>query len=321
MNASCLVTGASGFVGRQVASFLKKQGHDIAALGRSPVQGYPTLLADLARAEIDLRGQDFRHVYHAAGLAHLEPRTNQERDRFAIVNVEGTRHLLTGLEHSRELPRSFLFVSTVAVYGVEEGQLLDETSERRATDPYGVSKRQAEDLVQEWGERHGVQTAIVRLPLVAGPGARGNLRRMVTAMAAGRYVGIGPGAARRSMVRVADVAEVLPKVAGAGGVFHLTDGFHPSFGELETTLAAALGRRPPWRLPMPLARAAGWAGDALEDLSGRHIPFNRRTLAKMTSTLTFSDEKARQALGWRPTRVLDFVEELLDGLGEGRSGH
>lgn len=313
MTGSCLVTGGSGFIGRQVARFLERQGHQVAVLGRSPVQGYRTVLGDLARAEIDFRGEGFPHVYHVAGLAHVEPRTNEERERFTLVNVEGTRTLLTGLERCRELPRSFLLVSTVAVYGVEEGDLLDETTERRASDPYGLSKRQAEDLVQKWGERRGVRTAIVRLPLVAGPGAPGNLRRMVTAIAAGRYLGMGAGTARRSMVRVADVAEVLPTVAEAGGIFHLTDGFHPSFGELETTLAAALGRRPPWRLPTPLAHAAAGIGDVLEAVTRKQMPFNRRALGKMTSTLTFSDEKARQALGWRPTRVLDFVEELLEG--------
>ncbi len=64
---------------------------------------------------------------------------------------------------------------------------------------------------------------------------------------------------------------------------------------------------------MPLAHTAAEVGDALEALTRKQMPFNRRALGKMTSTLTFSDEKARQALGWRPTRVLDFVEELLEG--------
>jgi nucleoside-diphosphate-sugar epimerase len=314
MTASCLVTGASGFIGRPVARLLESQGHQVVVLGRSPVAGHRTVLGDLARAELDFRGEAFAQVYHAAGLAHLDPRTDEERERFARVNVEGTRALLTGLERCRELPVSFLMVSTVAVYGVEKGDLLAETTERRALDPYGLSKRQAEDLVQEWGERRGVRTAVVRLPLVVGPGAPGNLRRMAAALAAGRYLGMGNGVARRSMVRVEDVAEILPKAAEAGGVFHLTDGVHPSVGELETALASALGRRAPWRLPMPLAHAAAAIGDVLETVMRAKMPFNRRILSKLTSTLTFSDEKARQELAWRPARVLDSVDALLDGL-------
>jgi nucleoside-diphosphate-sugar epimerase len=121
------------------------------------------------------------------------------------------------------------------------------------------------------------------------------------------------------MVRVSDVAAALPAVAKAGGIFHLTDGHHPSFAELEASLAAALGRRPPRRLPMPLARAAAVVGDAVESLTRRPLPFDRRVLARMTSTLTFSDAKARQAVGWAPTPVLDSVRELL-GSSTGASG-
>jgi nucleoside-diphosphate-sugar epimerase/glycosyltransferase involved in cell wall biosynthesis len=309
----CLVTGASGFIGNEVARLLRERGYLTVALGRSPVKEYRTLQADLTRGLVDLRNESFRHVYHVAGLAHVEPRANDPR--FRIVNVEGTRNLLRSLEQCRELPRSFLLVSTVAVYGIEEGTLLDETTERRAADPYGLSKRQAEELVQEWGERHGVLTSIVRLPLVTGAGARGNLRKMAMAMSAGRYLGVGTSAARRSIVRVTDVAEILPKVAATGGVFHLTDGFHPSLAELEGTLATALGRLPPAHMPMPLARSVAWVGDAVETFTRRGMPFNRRTLTKMSSTLTFSDEKAKRELGWKPTNALAFVGELVDGLG------
>jgi nucleoside-diphosphate-sugar epimerase len=310
MRAS-LVTGGSGFIGRRIVHHLEDQGHDVTVLGRTSVEGRRTIVADLGRGQLDLRAERFFHVYHVAALAHVEPRTNAEAERFTAVNVEGTRRLLDGLEQCRELPEALLLISTVAVYGLRDGEEVDEATERRALDPYGRSKRQAEDLVREWGERHGVRTTIVRLPLVAGPGVPGNLGRMVTALATGRYLGVGDGAARRSMVRVTDVARVLPSIAEVGGVFHLTDGYHPSFAELESAFATALGRRPPAHLPMPLARLAALAGDVIEHLTRRRMPFNHAALAKMMSTLTFSDEKARRVLGWQPTRVLDHVEELL----------
>jgi nucleoside-diphosphate-sugar epimerase len=317
MGPTCLVTGGSGFVGRRVARFLADLGREVTVLDRSPAEGHPTVLADLGRTPIDLRREGFEHVYHVAGLAHLVPRTEEERRRFTTVNVEGTRGLLDGLERCAERPRTFVLVSTVAVYGVEAGELLDEATPRRAEDPNGLTKRQAEDLVLEWGERHGVRTAVLRLPLVWGPGAPGNLRRMVRAIAAGRYLGVGGGEARRSLVRLVDVVEALPRAEEGGGVFHLTDGHHPSFAELEAALAAAVGRRRPWRLPLLLARAAAGVGDAIEALTRRRVPFDRRALSKMTSTLTFSDERARRVLSWRPTRVLDSIADMLD---EGRGG-
>jgi len=312
MVRTCLVTGGSGFIGRGVARSLGERGREVTVLSRTPVEGLPTVLTELGRTPIDLRREGFQHVYHVAGLAHLVARTEEERRLFTTVNVEGTRDLLDGLSRCAERPRTFLLVSTVAVYGVEEGELLDETTPRHAKDPYGLSKRQAEDLVLEWGERFRVRTAIVRLPLVWGPGAPGNLNRMVRAIAAGRYLSVGRPEVRRSVVRLADVVEALPRVEEAGGIFHLTDGYHPRLAELEAALAAALGRRRPWRLPPLLARAAAGLGDGLGTLTRRRMPFDRAALSKMASTLTFSDDKARRTLGWAPTRVLDHVGELVD---------
>jgi nucleoside-diphosphate-sugar epimerase len=114
------------------------------------------------------------------------------------------------------------------------------------------------------------------------------------------------------MVMAADVAEILPKLAEVGGVFHLTDGHHPSFAELETALSSAMKERDPMRLPMPVAKTAAFIGDGLQKLTGLPAPFSSRTLLKMSSTLTLSDSRARQSLGWSPCRVLDHAAELVD---------
>jgi nucleoside-diphosphate-sugar epimerase len=249
-------------------------------------------------------------VIHLAGLAHVVPRDADTRRRFFDVNVEGTKNLLRGFESTDTLPKALVLASTVAVYGLEEGEDLDEDERRNATDPYGDSKRQAEDLVAEWGERTGVRIGIVRLPLVAGPRAPGNFGAMVSALRQGRYLGVGGGEARHSVVLARDVAGVLPRVAEVGGVFHLTDGHHPSFRELEGALCTAMGRSDPRRLPLPAAKALGFVGDAVLAV-GVPFPFTSRSFRKMTSTLTFSDEKARQELGWNPGRVVDVAAEIV----------
>jgi nucleoside-diphosphate-sugar epimerase len=275
------------------------------------MHGHPTVVADLASREIDFAEQSFREVYHLAGLAHLVPVSQSEQERFFLYNVEGTRNLLCALERARSLPQAFVLISTVAVYGREDGILVDEETPRKATDPYGASKREAEDLVVEWGGRRGVRITLLRLPLVAGARAPGNLGALVRALACGRYLGVGRGDARRSMVLASDVAQVLPRAAEVGGTFHLTDGYHPSFHELETALATALGRRHPARLPVPLAVLLAHVGDALQMSTGRKMPLSRRALTKMRSTLTFSDDRARRELGWAPSRVLEHVGDLI----------
>jgi len=306
-----LVTGGAGFLGGYVLDALRESGDEPVALDRAGVAGYEEVLrVNLVEGPPDLGGFQPRTVIHLAGLAHMVPRGEVAGRRFYEVNVGGTKNLLLGLEQAAELPEALVFVSTVAAYGVEEGEALDEDAPRNAVDPYGESKRQAEDLLVEWGERMGVRIGIVRLPLVAGRGAPGNLGAMVSALLRGRYLGIGRGDTRRSMVLAADVARTLPKVAEMGGVFHLTDGHHPSFVELEDSLCRALGRTPPRRLPVVAARMLAAAGDAAGTV-GLGAPFSSHTLKKMTSTLTFSDERARRELGWRPSRVVDAAETLV----------
>jgi len=306
-----LVTGGAGFLGGFVLDALRESGDKPIVLDHPGTAGDEEVLrTDLVEGPPDLGGLRPRAVMHLAGLAHVVPRGEGTGSRFYEVNVGGTKNLLLGLEQAGALPEALVFVSTVAVYGVEGGEALDEDAPRKAVDPYGESKRQAEDLLVEWGERKGVRIGIVRLPLVAGRGAPGNLGAMVSALRRGRYLGIGRGDARRSMVLAADVARTLPKVAASGGIFHLTDGHHPSFVELEDALCRALGRTPPRRLPLAAARVLAAAGDAAGTV-GLGAPFSSRTLKKMTSTLTFSDERARRELGWRPSRVIDAAETLV----------
>jgi nucleoside-diphosphate-sugar epimerase len=225
------------------------------------------------------------------------------RQRFYEVNVTGTRNLLAGLDGQRALER-FVFVSTVAVYGVDRGELLDESAPRQAVDPYGKTKRLAEDLVVDWCEARRIRWGIVRLPLVVGRGAPGNFGAMVRALRGGWYVGIGDGLARRSMVTAEDAACGIWSVGNVGGVYHLTDGENPTLRELESRLGAALGRRWIPRMPVELARMLAAVGDLAATVSGREMPFDSRRYGRMTATLTFSDQKARREIGWNPRSVL-----------------
>jgi nucleoside-diphosphate-sugar epimerase len=308
--ARVLVTGGGGFLGRQVLPHLAAAG-PVTLLGRRPMGTFPTITADLTATEFDLGRGWFSTVYHLAGWAHRVPRTAAERDLFFRINAGGSKALLRALEQTGQLPEAFVLVSTVAVYGVEAGTLLDESTPCRAEDAYGASKRESEEAVIAWGQQRGVRTAIARLPLVAGPGAPGNLGAMVRGLRDGKYLGLGSGEARRSMVWAADVGRILPKLASVGGVFHLTDGHHPSFAELEAALAGALRRKCPARLPLALAKLGAWTGDLLNQWSRMNVPLNSRSLTKMTSTLTFSDTRARKELGWNPSRVLEHTAELV----------
>lgn len=296
-----LLTGATGFLGRILHAELAAAG-PVLTLGRSAGND---LRADLSR-EAPALPTGIGTVIHNAGKAHTVPRTEAEAEAFFAVNHRGTVHLLEGLDRLEAPPRRFVFISTVAVYGREEGADIDEGHPLLGSTPYARSKIEAEAAVRAWCAARSVAWFILRLPLVVGPQPPGNLGALQRAIARGRYVGIAGNEARKSVVLAADVARLIGRLEEQSGVYNLTDGHHPAFAELEEAIAAAMGKRLPVRLPGWLVAGIGRAGDLLTR-GGLPFPLTTDRLRKMTGTLTFSDEQARVELGWRPRAVLPFI--------------
>ncbi len=228
--------------------------------------------------------------------------------QFFEINAGGTARLLESLSSSA-LPARALLISTVAVYGRDGGEMLDENTPLAATDPYGQSKVQAERLFCGWADRPRASSGRSSGCRSSGAKTRpGNLGAMITAMRAGRYFGVGSGKARKSIVWGMDVGRILLRAAREGGVYHLTDGHHPMFCEIERAVAARLGLRPPRRLPYPVAWGAAMAGTLAGALLRRPVPLDVRRFRKMTLPLTFDDHRARLRLGWSPCPVVEMIK-------------
>ncbi|WP_374951139.1 NAD-dependent epimerase/dehydratase family protein [Mucilaginibacter sp.] len=289
---SILLTGANGFLGREISKYLNNQ--HIVTLSRSEAD----FAIDLSKMIPEFL-PEVEIVVHAAGKAHSVPKTNVEKQAFFDVNVTGTLNLLKGLE-SAVLPKSFIFISTVAVYGADTGTLIPETAPLNAADPYGRSKIEAELIVKDWCKHNKVICTILRLPLIAGPNPPGNLRSMINGIKKGFYFNIDGGKAKKSIVLAEDVSVLIPVVANIGGIYNLTDGDHPSFKMLSDLIAVQTNKKNPPNIPKWLARLFANVGDLL----GAKAPINSSKLLKITSDLTFDDSKARQILNWHPTTVL-----------------
>jgi nucleoside-diphosphate-sugar epimerase len=289
-----LLTGATGFLGKSIQKSLCC--NKIITLSRENA----IINFDLSKGIYNgLPKSDI--IIHAAGKAHVVPKTELEKQVFFDVNVKGTENLLKGLEQLSVLPRSFVFISSVAVYGLDRGTDISESYNLNAKDPYGLSKVQAEQIVEVWCKENNVICSILRLPLLVGDNPPGNLGAMITAIKKGYYMNVAGGLARKSMVLAEDVAGIISKVAYVGGIYNLTDGFHPNFSELSAHIAQQLNKRKAYNLPSWFVGCLAKTGD----LMGSKFPFNSYKLSKMQSDLTFDDSKAREILGWNPNRVLD----------------
>jgi nucleoside-diphosphate-sugar epimerase len=289
-----LVTGASGFLGRVIVNQLSKN-YIVKTLSRKN-SDYTISLEN----SVPVFNQSFQIVIHAAGKAHITPKSSEEKKAFYDINVTGTKNLLAGLEQSPALPHSFVFISSVAVYGLENGTNIEEGHPLNATDPYGMSKIEAENVIINWCAKNNVICTILRLPLIAGENPPGNLKVMINGIKKGYYFNIDRGKAKKSIVLATDVANIILMAAKTAGIYNLTDGYHPSFFELSNLIAKQLNKPKPLSMPLWLAKVLARIGNVI----GKKSPINSDKLLKITTDLTFDDKKARQLLEWSPATVL-----------------
>ena len=290
-----LFTGASGFLGYNVKTILEKR-FEVKTMGLSDNDD---LKVDLSK-DIPEITDSFDIVFHAAGKAHTVPKTEEEKKVFFDVNYQGTVNLCKGLEKS-EFPKALIFVSTVAVYGLEFGENITEIHPLNGKTPYALSKIKAEQYLTEWCDNNNVKLGILRPSLIAGSDAPGNLGSMVDGIKTGKYLSIGGGNARKSILMVQDIASLIPQLAEKGGVFNVCDDTQPSFRELETIISKQLNKKMPLSIPFFVAKGIAFVGDLL----GSNAPINSFKLKKITESLTFSNEKAKRELNWKPINVLD----------------
>lgn len=289
-----LITGSNGFLGKILYNKLSQE-NNVFGLARSN----SNFNFDLIK-KFNGFNKKFDLVIHAAGKAHSKSNQFETKNNFYEVNVIGTKNLLTGLEISG-IPKYLIFISSVSVYGIENGEKIKESFPINAKDPYGVSKILAEKTITSWCQKNQVICTILRLPLVVGQNPPGNLGSMINSIKKGFYFNIAGGNAKKSMVLAEDVAKSILNVAEVGGIYNLTDGNHPSFAELSNHISIQLGKGKPRNMPLWLAKTIAKFGDLL----GSNAPLNTNKLNKITLDLTFDDTKANISFGWRPTPVLE----------------
>lgn len=289
-----LFTGGTGFLGKNVMPLLKER-YEVTTCGITPDD---MLKSNLAKEVPDLP-ERYDVVLHACGKAHVVPKTEAEKQAFYDVNYTGTIHLCEALEKVG-VPKALVFISTVAVYGCEYGDMITEEHPLEGTSPYADSKIKAEEYLTKWCLNHQVKLSILRPSLLAGKNAPGNLGSMVEGIKKGFFMNIAGGKVVKSILMAEDIARLLPLLEEKGGIYNVCDTRQPSFGEISQSVAKQLGKRKPISIPYWMA----WCMAKVGDLLGSKAPINSYKLEKMTKSLTFSNEKARHELSWEPLDVL-----------------
>ena len=290
-----LFTGASGFLGNNILPNLQMQ-FDVETLGLTSNDTYNVNIANA----VPSLNESFDVVLHAAGKAHMVPKSEEEKKLFFDINYQGTVNLCKALESSG-VPKAFIFISTVAVYGLEFGENITEEHPLNGDTPYALSKIQAEEYLTDWCARNNVTLGIIRPSLIAGPNPPGNLGDMIRGIKTGKYLSIAGGKARKSVLMVQDIYRLILPLMEKGGIYNVCDDSQPTFRELEILISKQLGLKTPLSIPFWLAKSMALVGDLL----GKKAPINSLKLKKITESLTFSNEKAKRELNWQPLNVLE----------------
>ena len=194
--------------------------YDIMTIGLLQKDDYTVNIAK----EIPELYERYDIILHAAGKAHSIPKTEKEKQLFFDVNLQGTKNLCTALERTG-IPKAFIFVSTVAVYGCDFGENITEEHPLNGKTPYAMSKRLAEEFLQEWS--------------IAG------------------------GKARKSVLLVQDIATLVPLLTEKGGIYNVCDSYQPTFRELEIVICKQLRKSLPKSVPYWIASCMALLGNVL----------------------------------------------------------
>ena len=303
-----LVTGASGFVGSVLCGNLIARGLTTTGIVRhfptNPLPGIDyQIVSGFSKSkfwEEILAGVDV--VVHCAARAHIM--CDSERDPLAVyreVNVEGTRNLA---EQAASCGiKRFIYISSIKVNG-------EETNERPfkaddipdPEDSYGISKWEAEQVLQKIGCNSEMEIVIIRPPLVYGPEVRANFLKLMKLVKSGLPLPFGAIHNSRSFVAVDNLVDLilicLHHPAAINQTFLVSDGDDLSTTELLRRTAKACGK-PSRLIPIPvfLLRTAAL-------LLGK-TDFAQRLCGSMQIDIS----KAKQLLGWTPKVSVD--EALL----------
>lgn len=305
-----VVTGASGFIGRNLVARLSDEGHEVRCVtrpggGAAPAGFASTPLDLLNPAAVRTSGAfaDADVVFHLAGATRA-----RSAAAFAAANVVPTRNLLDGLVAGGLRPR-FVYVSSQAAAGPASSKddELTEDDSPRPVEEYGRSKLEAERVVEGFSAQ--VPTVIVRPCSVLGPFDRDFLAMFRHAQ---RGVIVYPGVARHwlSWLHVGDAVEGLLAAARAEAApsrtYFLASAQPIEWRTLGGAIEAALGRRVTHlSIPGGLVRAAAHIGDiaAAFMLETPLLNSNKAVLSRQPYWVC-SAERARKELGWMQTRSL-----------------
>jgi UDP-glucose 4-epimerase len=300
-----LVTGAAGFVGRALTAHLAARGGVRAATHAALYERpHPNLVVvhgkTLAPEEDWSAALDgVAAVVHCAARVHVMQKSGGDAAAYRRINVDGTLNLAR--QAAAAGARRFVFLSSIKVNGewTSPGRPFTADQAPAPSDPYGISKMEAEAGLRALARDSDLEVVVVRPPLVYGPGVKANFLALMRHLARGWPLPFGAVTRnRRSFVALDNLVDLLATCidhpAAANRTFLVSDGEDLSTADLLERLGAALGR--PARL---FSVPAVWL-EAAAAVLGRGDAVRR-----LCRSLQVDMSRTQETLGWTPPIGVD----------------
>jgi len=294
-----LVTGANGFLGKRLAEILVERGY----MTKKATRGYhaDTIAVGNIDGQTDwqLALNNVDVVVHTAARVHVM--REQEAEpliEFRRVNVDGTLNLAR--QAASAGVKRFIFISSIKVNGEKTitGKPFFADDTPLPSDPYGISKQEAEQGLRLLSEQTGLEVVIIRPPLVYGPWVKANFRSMMLWLSRGVPLPLGLIKNHRSLVFIENLIDLIVLCSyhpnAANQTFLVSDGEDLSTTDLLRRMGRALN-----------------APARLFSVPSALIIFGARMLGKgdvaerLCESLQVDISKTKNMLGWSPKISVD----------------
>lgn len=302
-----LLTGATGFIGRNLLPFLVNQRYKVRVLARkssdlSPFKNieYEKFLGDLSdyQSLVDAV-EGIELIIHAAA----EVSSWGSYKHFKRVNVDGTKNLLKAVSSGNKKIENFLYLSSIAVYNdCPDGVVSEESCNiTKSGWPYADTKIEAEQLVKKYGESANMPFTIIRVGDVIGPGSIW-VKTPVDLIRRRLLFIVNHGEGLMNYLWIDDLLRmigiILQNKIAIGKTYNVVSGAI-SFDQYFSDLAKILGAARPRSIPFSIAYIFYVLNECLSKILKKRTEQTTNILRYINAKRIILARKAEIDLGWK----------------------
>ena len=296
-----LLTGGSGFIGRQLADEFSESNTPFLIATRTTKLDVPNQNS-VSVGDIDGRTQwssalvGITHVVHLAARVHITTETSSDAfTAFRAINTDGTLNL--AMQAASLGVKRFIFVSTIKVNGEGRNTAYSEADKPDPQDAYAASKFEAEQGLWAISAETGMEVVVLRIPLVYGAGVGANFFQLLKIIDQGWLLPLGGINNKRSLLYIGNLVNailcVLQHPKAANQLFLLSDCQDASTTQLVTWLAQAMGKQ---------TRMFPVSERLLRSVAG--VVGKSSAVDRLFGSLYLDSTKIQRELGWSPQFTL-----------------